>query len=253
MGPTLLDLYNFTEGFDKLTIVNIFSNLLQKIKYISGNNIVHHDIKPENIAWGVIRKSEILNPEEFYLIDYGLSLNFNKKTKEDSIDEINYGKGTLKYMSINSHLNIKPSALDDVENLLYTCLFLAKIPLPWENINCFNFDKNKIILEMKKNFRIYDYCGRNYNFLSQIYFYLEKIRANNSEIDFDVVEEFLRIEKESMAIKSNYARKYIFLDEIIVKLNEFKISGKAVPEDKKLRKLFENYPIDFRIYYNSLI
>ena len=47
-----------------------------------------------------------------------------------------------------------------------------------------------------------------------------------------MIEELLRIEKEAMSIKGNYARKYIFLDEIIVKLNEFKISWKAVPEDK---------------------
>ena len=89
-----------------------------------------------------------------------------------------------------------------------------------------------MILERKVNFRIYDYCGSNYNFLSQIYFYLEKIRESKSEINFDVIEELLRIEKEVMSIKGNYARKYTFLDEIIVKLNKFKISGIAVPEDE---------------------
>lgn len=82
MGPTLLDLYNFSEGFDKLTIINIFSNLLQKIKYLSDHNIIHHDIKTENVVWGVIKKSEIINPEELYLIDYGLSLNSIKPQKK---------------------------------------------------------------------------------------------------------------------------------------------------------------------------
>jgi len=173
MGPTLLDLFNFSQGFDKITILNIFSNLLPKIKYLSDRNIIHHDIKPENITWGIIKLSEIINRDELFFIDYGLSINFNDIQNEESGNEINYRKGTLRYMSINSHKNVKSSALDDVESLLYTCLFLANITLPWKNINCVNFNKNKMIMKSKENFKIYNYCGEQYNFLSKIYFYLE--------------------------------------------------------------------------------
>ena len=44
MGSKILDLFNFSQGFDKITIINIFSNLLPKIKYLSDRNIIHLDI-----------------------------------------------------------------------------------------------------------------------------------------------------------------------------------------------------------------
>lgn len=51
-GPNLLELYsNFSNGFEKKTVINIFENLLGKIKYINSKNIIHRDIKPENIVW----------------------------------------------------------------------------------------------------------------------------------------------------------------------------------------------------------
>ena len=56
-----------------------------------------------------------------------------------------------------------------------------------------------------------------------------------------------------MKSKNNNNSKYIFLDEIIIKLKEFKHSGKIIPDDKKLRELFENYPLDYIRLYNSLI
>ena len=78
MGPSLYDLYEFSEGFDQLTILNIFENLLLKLKIISSKNIVHHDVKPENIVLGIFENSALINPDELYFIDFGCSINFNK-------------------------------------------------------------------------------------------------------------------------------------------------------------------------------
>lgn len=90
-GPTLFDLYIFYGKFDKKTILNIWDNLLHKIKFLSDHNIIHRDIKLENITWSLINNSKIINKDELYIIDYGLnidltSLNKNKilkKTIED--------------------------------------------------------------------------------------------------------------------------------------------------------------------------
>lgn len=55
-----LSLYQFGKfdgkPFDKKTIINIAVNLVRRLKYISSINVIHHDIKPENVDVGVIKK-----------------------------------------------------------------------------------------------------------------------------------------------------------------------------------------------------
>ena len=45
-GHNLLELYNFSNGFDKKTVINIFENLFieyikSMLKYINSKNILH--------------------------------------------------------------------------------------------------------------------------------------------------------------------------------------------------------------------
>ena len=80
-GPNLLDLFHFSEGFDKKTIINIFENLLKKIKYMNERNIIHRDIKPENIVWGIVNNGKIDNKNELYLIDFGFSFQYKEPQK----------------------------------------------------------------------------------------------------------------------------------------------------------------------------
>ena len=42
--------------------------------------------------------------------------------------------GTIRYLSINSHLGLTPSQWDDLESLLYTIVYLAKGGLPWQGV-----------------------------------------------------------------------------------------------------------------------
>ena len=35
------------------------------------------------------------------------------------------------YMAINTHKGIKPSGFEDIESLIYSCIHLAGIKLPW--------------------------------------------------------------------------------------------------------------------------
>ena len=57
-GPNLLELYNFSNRFDKIPVIIIFENLLSKIKYMTSKNIIHRDIRPENIVWGLVNNSK---------------------------------------------------------------------------------------------------------------------------------------------------------------------------------------------------
>ena len=253
MGPTLLELFNFTNGFDRKTIINILFSLLEKIKTLSENSIIHYDIKPENIVWGVFRQSQIININECYFIDYGLSIDLNEKHLKENNNK-NWKTGTSRYMSINAHKNIMPNTLADLESLLYTALYLAKIYLPWRYIESTNFTKNQKILECKLNYEIEKYCGKEFHFLSQFYYYFKKIKDENHPLNFDVLFEFLNsAKKEKIDSQLSYKEKYIFIRELKLKLKEFKLSGLNFPKDEKLTKLFQHYPINYTRLYENMV
>jgi serine/threonine protein kinase len=252
MGPSLYDFFKFSDGFDELTIINIFENLLLKLRFMSTNNIIHHDVKPENIVCGIFEKSKLINTDELYFIDYGLSLNFNDDKLSATINN-NWRKGTLNYMSINTHKNKRPNISDDIESLIYSCIYLAGIELPWKHLDVSGFVKNDEILKLKTNFDICKFCGEKLEFISQIFIYLNIIREGKKKLDFDVIFEFIALAKKKIKKKNLIKKsKYIFLDELKIKLMEFKLSGKTIPEDLKLKNLFSSYPLDLNKLYDSL-
>ena len=194
-GPDLLNLYNYCNGFDKKTIINIFENLLPKIEYLSQKKVIHRDIKPENITWGIINSGSILNFNELYLIDYGESISLEEIENDINQDKRNFRCGTPRYMSINCHKNLLPTSLDDIESLLYSLMYLAKIDLPWINMDFPNILKNKEILRLKENMDIVGLCGKEYEFLAKIYIYLKKVREGKNTLNFEVLRELLKMEK----------------------------------------------------------
>ena len=169
MGPTILDLFNFSSGFDCKTIINILFPLLAKIKIFSDNSIIHSYIKPNNITWGVFRQSQILNINECYLIVYGLGIDLKNENILNN-DKKKWKVGTPRYMPINAHNNIKPTSLSDLESLLYSVLCLAKIYIPWEKIDSISFQKNEKKVQSKLNYKIENYYGKEFHFLNQFYY-----------------------------------------------------------------------------------
>ena len=84
------------------------------------HDYVHRDLKPENFVIGLDKEENII-----YLIDFGLS----KKYKDSKGDHILYkeGKsilGTVRYVSIYTHLGIEQSRRDDIESLGYILIYL---------------------------------------------------------------------------------------------------------------------------------
>ena len=107
---------------------------------------------------------------------------------------------------------------------------------------------------MKEELDVAELFGKEFEFLSQIYIYLKKIRVENLNINFDVLFEFLRVAKEKEKnISSSYIENFIFIEEIKASLNKFSLSEKNIPNDDKLVKLFSSYPVEYNILLSSLL
>ena len=157
-------------------------------------------------------------------------------------------------MSINPHLNKKSGTIDNIESLIYTLFKLSKISLPWENIEISNLYRNKAILEMKQQFNFEKICGVEYEFLSKGLVYLKKIKEGNYKLDFDVINEIIKEVKNYKNPRDiQYDSQFCFLDLLKTKLREFIQTDYQVPKGNQLLKLFQAYPIDFKLLYQNLI
>ena len=211
-GPNLLDLFHFSKGFDKKTIVNIFEILLKRIKYLDERNIIHRDIKPENIVWGIVNNGKIVNKEELYFIDYGFTIQLDESTKKLESKETKWRRGTPIYLSINNHKNLFPSTLDDIESLLYTSMKLANIKLPWLNIISSGRPKHELFADLKENLDVCAFCGKEYELFSKIYIYLKTIRERKIKPNFDILFELVNISKsQDFSNEPKYEEKFIFI------------------------------------------
>ena len=97
-----------------------------------GLNMIHRDLKPDNIMMGLGDASNIV-----HLIDFGLTrLVIDPKTKVHI--PFRTGKnliGTCRYVSINAHLGYELSRRDDLLTLGHVVLNFIKGSLPWANVN----------------------------------------------------------------------------------------------------------------------
>tara|TARA_B100000902_G_scaffold400050_1_gene475205 strand:- start:157 stop:930 length:774 start_codon:yes stop_codon:yes gene_type:complete len=92
---------------------NIIVSLIRGLKLIHGQNIIHRDIKPDNICFhnNVIK-----------IIDFGLSkMIYDNEIKCKGITEI---IGTPNYVSKNVINLNEPTKIDDLESLCYIFLYL---------------------------------------------------------------------------------------------------------------------------------
>ena len=122
-------LYDYVLTKEKLSISKINSIIYQLInilKSIHDNGVIHRDIKPQNI---------MIKSGELYLIDFGFSTFFidaeGKHVNDDCSEDI---IGSPKYVSYNVHSGSMASRRDDLLSLGYLYLFLHERRLSWENI-----------------------------------------------------------------------------------------------------------------------
>lgn len=115
------------------------------------HGFIHRDLKPENFLIGLEKEENLI-----YIIDFGLSRRYRDiktgkhipKKKGRSI------VGTVRYVSINTHLGEEQSRRDDMESLGYIIMYLLNGFLPWQGLKAKSKEeKYKMILSKKFEFK----------------------------------------------------------------------------------------------------
>lgn len=151
LGGSLLKIYKDQHKFFGLTtVLKIGIQVLDRLEHLHAKNIVHGDLKPENIVLGLNDTSTL------HLIDFGLSTEIPDADQRCVAFRTNKVRGTLKYMSINAH-NAIVAFKNDIESLAYLLVFFNRSTLPWET-ECTKKRSTETIervVEMKKSIETY--------------------------------------------------------------------------------------------------
>ena len=117
--------------FEPCTVAFIANRLISLLRTFHNKGYLHRDLKPQNIVATSGKFPEI------HLIDYGLVKPYlnTTKTQHCPLEYKNGLKGTLRYVSIASHLGVGQSRRDDMQSLGYILVYLCKGSLPWQHLN----------------------------------------------------------------------------------------------------------------------
>ena len=148
LGPNLMDLFRFCnkKKFTIHTICLIAIQLINRIEFLHKHHYIHRDIKPENFVIGIEDKSNII-----YLIDFGLAKRYKNPKNNQHIPyrEERPLIGTIRYVSINTHLGIEQSRRDDLESIAYILIFFLRGNLPWQGLKSLIGNRYQRIMENK--------------------------------------------------------------------------------------------------------
>ncbi|XP_065577501.1 casein kinase I-like [Artemia franciscana] len=106
------------------TVLDIAVQLIEQLEIIHKYDVIHRDIKPDNIVLG------LKNPKLIYLIDFGLAKMFDRESKQKNNRGVRGFVGSKVYAPINAHLGVTQCKKDDLEAAAYVLISLRG-GLPW--------------------------------------------------------------------------------------------------------------------------
>ena len=245
LGPNLGQLFKFCNN-KKFTIITVFLiaiQILNRIENLHKYHYIHRDIKPENFVIGTGEKSNII-----YLIDFGLSKRYKNPKSHQHIPYRDNRKliGTVRYLSINTHMGIEQSRRDDLESIAYVLILFLRGSLPWQKtpndktyqkvmkkkmqipteILCYELPEEvSIFLNYAKSLRFEDRPDYDYLksiFIKGITWYATNCGLDKESLFFDwliedntFIEKILKREKqiineENLKNETSIEKKYIF-------------------------------------------
>ena len=133
--------------FNKLslkTTLLIGIQMINRIKVLHENQLLHRDVKPSNFLFGLEKDTNKL-----YLVDFGFSKRYIYNGTHIQEKKLTKIVGSLNFVSLNIHNYIEPSRRDDLESCIYIMLTMLLGKLVWfdkSNLNDIYKLKEQIIL-----------------------------------------------------------------------------------------------------------
>ncbi|KAL0952570.1 hypothetical protein HGRIS_006826 [Hohenbuehelia grisea] len=147
LGPSLEDLFNYcNRKFSLKTVLLLADQLIARIENLHSRDFIHRDIKPGNFLMGISARKALVS-----VIDFGLSKKFrDPKTRLHIPYQENCRlTGTVRFVSINTHLGVHQSRRDDLESLAYVLIYFLRGALPWQGLRA-ETKKQKYDMIMEK-------------------------------------------------------------------------------------------------------
>ena len=136
-------------------VCNLGYQLIEILEFIHKKNVIHRDIKPDNLLMSN------KNNKFLYLLDFGLAIKFRESTNSRHFPMKIEKKliGTVRYASVNALNGITQSRRDDLESVGYVLLYFLKGKLPWQGLMIKNKEKRyQKIMEIKRDIKMVDLC-----------------------------------------------------------------------------------------------
>ena len=128
LGHSLQTIKNKYNKFSLNLILQIGIQIINILKTIHSNGLVHRDIKPDNFLFGLNKESKLI-----YIIDFGFCKSYITDEKHISQKQTKNLIGSHTYASINAHNFIELSRRDDLESGAYIILNMLFGKLEWFN------------------------------------------------------------------------------------------------------------------------
>ncbi|VEL06928.1 unnamed protein product [Protopolystoma xenopodis] len=163
-GRNLADLRRSTRRgcFSISTTVRLARQILTAIENIHNVGFLHRDIKPSNFALGTGAGPGSTSSRQIVMLDFGLARQYTAANGDMRTPRQVAGfRGTVRYASVNAHLNRELGRHDDLWSLYYMLAEFITGELPWRKIKDKeqvglmkqSFDHNQLLRFMPREFR----------------------------------------------------------------------------------------------------
>ncbi|MCL4169262.1 UNVERIFIED_CONTAM: hypothetical protein GTU68_005929, partial [Idotea baltica] len=147
-------------AFTISTTVRLARQILESIEIIHAVGFLHRDIKPSNFAMGRTSSTN----RKVFMLDYGLARQYTNSEGDVRTPRPVAGfRGTVRYASVNAHLNREMGRHDDLWSLFYMLVEFIAGQLPWKKLKDKDqvgqikqtFDNNQLLRHLPSEFRVF--------------------------------------------------------------------------------------------------